>query len=131
MGCPHQNQDFNFLSAIFAEFLGTFLVCLTFYFLFDVQKAGRFALAIGFSVGISIFMIGEITGGAVNMFRYLGPALLSLKLADSYIYIVGGLLGGVTAAFLYQNVFEDRKKEKASQREVIDSMSRSEIVNDN
>ena len=65
-------------------------------------------------------MIGySITSGAANPFRYLGPALLNMQLGDSYIYLVGGFLGGITAGFVQDFIFnEDRlkaQKEEAMQ----------------
>jgi hypothetical protein len=41
------------------------------------------------------------TGGAVNPVRALGPALIAGQLPNIWIYIVGPLLGGVAAAFVY------------------------------
>ncbi len=58
-------------------------------------------LAIGFALACGVFIAGPISGGAVNPARALGPMLVSANFDSVWIYIIGPLVGGVAAAFLY------------------------------
>lgn len=51
----------------------------------------------------------SITTAAGNPFKYLGPNLLCLTLNESHIYLLGGFLGGITAGYLYEFLFNDEK----------------------
>ncbi len=57
-------------------------------------------LAVGFALACGVFIAGPISG-AVNPARALGPMLVSANFDSFWIYIVGPLVGGVSAAFLY------------------------------
>jgi len=63
-------------------------------------------LAVGFALSAAIFVAGPLTGGAVNPARAVGPNLLSGELGPLWLYVVGPVVGGVAAAFLYARVLE-------------------------
>jgi MIP family channel proteins len=58
-------------------------------------------IAVGAALTVAVFVAGPVTGGAVNPVRALGPALVDGQLPNIWIYIVGPLLGGITAALVY------------------------------
>ena len=58
-------------------------------------------VAVGAALAVAVFIAGPVTGGAVNPVRALGPALIAGQLPNIWIYIIGPLLGGVAAAFVY------------------------------
>ncbi len=58
-------------------------------------------LAVGFALASGVFIAGPVSGGAVNPVRALGPMLVSGNFDSFWIYLVGPLVGGVGAAFLY------------------------------
>ena len=61
-------------------------------------------LAIGLTVVFDVLIGGPVTGGSMNPARSLGPALFGSHAALSlyWVYVVGPVLGAVTAARLYE-----------------------------
>jgi MIP family channel proteins len=62
-------------------------------------------LAIGFAVLADILMGGPITGAAMNPARWFGPAAVTWTWDNSYVWVVGPLLGAGIAALLYRYFF--------------------------
>jgi MIP family channel proteins len=62
-------------------------------------------LAIGFAVAADILMGGPLTGAAMNPARWFGPAAVTWVWDNSYVWIVGPLLGAAIAALLYRYLF--------------------------
>lgn len=90
------------------EMLVSFVLAFV-YFSLSNQEGSTSAFPLGFCLGFAILCIGNITGGSVNPFRYLGPALLSLNLHDAHVYIIGPMIGAIGAGYLYKNVFAENK----------------------
>ncbi|MBI2345466.1 MAG: MIP family channel protein [Deltaproteobacteria bacterium] len=65
-------------------------------------------LAIGLTVTLGVLMGGPLTGAALNPARAFGPALITGRWANHWIYWVGPLLGAAVAALLYTRVFAKR-----------------------
>jgi MIP family channel proteins len=59
-------------------------------------------IAVGFALAVGVFIAGPVTGGAVNPVRALGPMLVAGDLTSVWLYILGPIIGGVLAAFLYE-----------------------------
>ncbi len=59
-------------------------------------------IAVGFALAVGVFIAGPVTGGAVNPVRALGPMLVAGDLSSVWLYILGPIIGGVLAAFLYE-----------------------------
>jgi aquaporin Z/aquaporin NIP len=59
-------------------------------------------IAVGFALAVGVFIAGPVTGGAVNPVRALGPMLVAGDLTSAWLYILGPIIGGVLAAFLYE-----------------------------
>jgi MIP family channel proteins len=68
-----------------------------------VPRSGA-AAAIGFALIVAIFISGPVSGAGVNPARALGPMLVAGQLTDWWAYLVGPLLGGLVAVFLYDGV---------------------------
>jgi MIP family channel proteins len=62
-------------------------------------------LAIGFAVLGDILMGGALTGAAMNPARWFGPAAVTWNWDNSYVWIVGPLVGAGIAALLYRYLF--------------------------
>lgn len=64
------------------------------------------AAAVGLAIGGTLLMIeiiaGPITGGSVNPFRSLGPALASWSFDDIWIYLTAPFIGGAIGAVGYE-----------------------------
>ncbi len=62
-------------------------------------------LAIGFAIVGDIVMGGLLTGAAMNPARWFGPAAVTWNWDNSYVWIVGPLVGAGIAALFYRYVF--------------------------
>lgn len=58
-------------------------------------------IAVGFTLAVCVLVAGPLSGGAVNPARALGPMLVAGRLAAAWAYVLGPILGGLCAAFLY------------------------------
>ena len=83
---------------------------LTFFYVFvffatAIDERGAFksiaGLAVGFIIAAGVLVAGPITGAGMNPGRSFGPALVSGKWTDFWIYIVGPLAGAVVAGLVY------------------------------
>ena len=63
-------------------------------------------IAIGLIVVVDVLIGGPVTGGSMNPARSLGPAIFtkSESLALWWIYVIGPILGAVSAAVVYEFV---------------------------
>jgi glycerol uptake facilitator protein len=102
----------NYLQAIVAEAIGTFLLVTAIMALaVDKRAPGGWAgLMIGLAVAAAILLIGPITGGSLNPARTFGPLVVStIGGGDTFwgdlpAYVIGPLIGGVVAAMAYDAV---------------------------
>jgi MIP family channel proteins len=62
-------------------------------------------LAIGFAVTADILMGGPLTGGSMNPARWFAPAAVTGIWDNSWIWIVGPLIGAAIAALAYRYFF--------------------------
>jgi MIP family channel proteins len=58
-------------------------------------------LTIGLTLAFVVFVMGPLTGAAVNPARWFGPALVGEEFGDVWPYLVGDLLGGLLAAAFF------------------------------
>ncbi len=98
--------------AMIAEAIGTFLLVAVIFGV-AVDKRGTFGAVAGFPIGLmitlDILFMGPLTGAAVNPARWFGPALVSGTWSNSWVWIVGPLLGGAIAAWAYDAIFAPEK----------------------
>jgi glycerol uptake facilitator-like aquaporin len=62
-------------------------------------------LAIGLAVGADILMGGPLTGAAMNPARWLGPAAVTGVWDNSFVWVLGPLIGAAIAALAYRIFF--------------------------
>ena len=106
----------NYLQAIVAEAIGTFLLVTAIMALAVDRRApgGWAGLMIGLSVAAAILLIGPLTGGSLNPARTFGPLVVAtIGGGDTFwgdlpAYVVGPLIGGVVAAMAYDAVARPR-----------------------
>ncbi len=60
------------------------------------------ALAIGGTVALAALVGGPISGASMNPARSLGPALVSGDLDSIWVYIIGPVVGTLSAAWVYR-----------------------------
>ena len=106
--------------AVLAEALGTFLLLFTIMAVAVDPRgpAGWAGFLIGLAVVCEIFVIGPFTGGSVNPARTIGPYVANAVAGGTtpwgelWIYIVGPVIGGVLAAFVYDRLVEPDQASK-------------------
>lgn len=98
----------GYAQAIVIEFLATFVLMFVIMGVSDERSIPGFAgLVIGLTVAGLIITIGNMTGGSLNTARTFGPYLINFILGNNQwlyfpIYIVGPILGAITASKLYE-----------------------------
>ncbi|HXA61316.1 MAG TPA: MIP/aquaporin family protein [Streptosporangiaceae bacterium] len=104
----------SYWQGILCEALGTFLLLLTIMALAVDRRApaGWAGLMIGLAVACEIFVIGPLTGGAINPARTFGPYVANSLFggitpwAEFGVYIAGPVIGAVAAVVVYDLVVQ-------------------------
>lgn len=108
---------FNFVGGALAEFLGTFaLVWAVLHTATDDDTQGNsfYGLAIGFTIMACTYGLGGITGGAFNPAVALGISTIGMTSWSNILtFLIGQLLAGVAAAFLFMYVSSISLKKKS------------------
>jgi aquaporin Z len=98
----------NIGASLVAEFLFTFALA---YVVLNAATAkgtsgnSFYGLAIGFTLVVSAFSIGAITGSAINPAVAVGLSVMGISTwANIWIYLVAEFLGGAAAALLFRAV---------------------------
>uniref|UniRef100_A0A098M0J4 Aquaporin-1-like n=1 Tax=Hypsiglena sp. JMG-2014 TaxID=1550645 RepID=A0A098M0J4_9SAUR len=73
--------------------------------------SGSAPLAIGLSVALGHLLAIDYTGCGINPARSFGSALVTTNFADHWVFWVGPLLGGATAALIYDFILAPRSSE--------------------
>src|SRR5919107_4962998 len=104
LAATYPAQGVGDLQAFLLEILITFvLVFVVMAVATDSRAPAAIApIAVGFALAVGVFIAGPVTGGAVNPVRALGPMLVAMDLSSVWLYILGPIIGGVLAAFLYE-----------------------------
>ena len=97
------------LQAIVAEAIGTFILVFTIYGVAVDPRApaGWAALGIGLIVAGIIFVVGPVTGAALNPARAFGTTFVQAIFGGKnffnqyYVYIIGPVVGGALGAIVY------------------------------
>jgi aquaporin Z len=93
--------------ALLAEFLFTFALV---YVVLNVTTAkgtsgnSFYGLAIGFTVLVGAFSVGNISGGAFNPAVAVGISVMGLSSWSIWIYLVTDFVGGAVAAAAFKTV---------------------------
>ena len=103
LAATYPAQGVGDLQAFLLEILITFiLVFVVMAVATDERAPAPIApVAVGFALAVGVFIAGPVTGGAVNPVRAFGPMLVAGDLTSVWLYILGPIIGGVLAAFLY------------------------------
>ena len=116
MGTPHVDPNIHWFVAFCFELISGFIVMFIFSCLSDQRMLPKYGILLGWGIGISIVCFGAISNVGANPIRYLGSAMLSLKLWDSFVYVIGPIIGSLGSVLLYENVFalSDSEREALS-----------------
>ena len=109
LAATYPAQGVGDLQAFLLEILITFILV---FVVISVATDGRAPaaiapIAVGFALAVGVFIAGPVTGGAVNPVRALGPMLVAGDLTSAWLYIVGPIIGGLLAAFLYDRTMAE------------------------
>ena len=108
LGFPHLNPNYSIIIGLFFEILMTFfLVFVIWSVAIDTKITNQLiGVAVGGVVGFNILVGGPITGAAMNPARVFGPALIISDFSNHWIYWIGPIIGGISAAFLYNYLLD-------------------------
>lgn len=96
-------------AGLFVELVLTFFLANTVMNAAVSGRAGNLAgVAIGLTLTFCILMGGPLTGASLNPARTLGPALVTGDFIHFWVYLLGPVLGAVSAGLLYKHVYEER-----------------------
>ena len=103
LAATYPAQGVGDLQAFIVEILITFILVFVVMAVAtdDRAPAAIAPIAVGFALAVGVFIAGPVTGGAVNPVRALGPMIVAGDLTSFWLYILGPIVGGVLAAFLY------------------------------
>ena len=114
LGGQSISADINLIQAVGLEAIATFfLVFVVFGTAVDPRAPKVGGFAIGLTVTAGILAIGPLTGGSMNPARSFGPAVVTHIFEGMTAYFVGPMIGGISAALLYDNLFIPRSVEPA------------------
>uniref|UniRef100_T1J7U5 TBC1 domain family member 15 n=1 Tax=Strigamia maritima TaxID=126957 RepID=T1J7U5_STRMM len=117
MGPTVVNASTSSFEAVGVEFFITFVLVLTVFAVCDPNRndvKGSAPLAIGLAVATCHLFAIPYTGSSMNPARSLGPAIILNIWNNHWVYWIGPILGGVTAAIFYKFVLSDRKRDLSS-----------------
>ena len=101
-GTPALAEGVVVWKGIGIEAITTFFLVFVVYGSAVDERAPKIGgLAIGLTVALDILFAGPLTGGAMNVARWFGPAAVTNKWTSAVVYVVGPLLGGGLAGLIY------------------------------
>jgi hypothetical protein len=110
LGATELHTSLNAFTGLGVEFTLTFfLVLVIFGTAIDGRGHKLGGIAIGGVVFVAVLVGGPLTGASMNPARSFGPALLGNTWSHHWIYWVGPLAGGVTAAWVYEKLVAPRE----------------------
>ncbi|XP_064189880.1 aquaporin-4-like [Anguilla rostrata] len=108
LGVTEVNSTISVGHALVVELFITFELVFTVFATCDPKRhdlKGSAALAIGFAVSIGHLFAIPYTGASMNPARSFGPAVVTWRWENHWVYWVGPIMGGVLAAALYEYLY--------------------------
>ncbi|KAK3013559.1 hypothetical protein RJ639_009932 [Escallonia herrerae] len=92
------------IAAFWVELIATFILLLLAASLSDeTQIVGKLSgFIVGVAIGLGVLITGPVSGGSMNPARSLGPALVSWKFQDIWIYLTAPTIGAFSGALVYR-----------------------------
>lgn len=81
------------------------------------EKGIMAGAAIAGTVALEAIFAGPVSGASMNPVRSIAPAVVSLNLADLWIYIIAPLLGAVAAVPAFRGIYGTAQTHNAAQTE--------------
>ncbi|KAK8467912.1 hypothetical protein PHAVU_007G178300 [Phaseolus vulgaris] len=91
-------------SAFWVELIATFIIMfLVAALTSESQSVGHLSgFVAGIAIGLAVLITGPVSGGSMNPARSLGPAILSWKFKNIWIYMVAPSGGAVAGAAMFR-----------------------------
>jgi aquaporin Z len=133
LGTPQLAPKISALKGVVIEGTITFVLVLTILLATrEDNEDRRFAgLAIGGTLAALIVFAGPLTGAAANPARFLGPAAISGNLRETFVYLVGPIIGGGVAALLttvFLDLSPDQDEEPSPSTPPLDEAPRPAVT---
>ena len=132
LGVASFGAGVSYPQAVFAEFIGTFLLVLVVFGVIDKRApAGWAGLAIGFVVFAAIIVVAPATSASINPARTTGPMLAlevlggNVAWSQIWAYYLGEFLGGIAAGAAYLAVASARAREVVPERPIKEAVTQS------
>ena len=114
LGANSPNYDFPIPFIFGIEVLASgLLMAVIFAVVLTKGLRGFSGIAIGGIVGLDIFFFGLISGASMNPASSLAPALLSVNLADLWIYWTAPFIGTSLVAFMLRKIINPKSIENS------------------
>jgi MIP family channel proteins len=109
-GVPALGAGVGVPQAIAVEAIMTFILVFMVFGTAVYELAPKIGgFGIGLAVTLDALIGGPITGAAMNVARWFGPALISLNFANWYVYILGPVIGGILAALVFMKLLVGKR----------------------
>ncbi|KAH3701586.1 aquaporin AQPAe.a-like [Dreissena polymorpha] len=108
LGLHIPGSDVTPVQALLVEFLITFVLLFGTFAFIDKNRTdvtSPAALYVGLIAGANTLCARRISGGCMNPARNFGPAIVTGKMSQQWIYWVGCLLGAVAGTMTYTQLF--------------------------
>ena len=132
LGLPTPDKRYT-TESICTEMIATFFLQFTVMSLHLDKRAPKdvYAIGTGAMMALGILTIGNVSGGGINPARVFGPSIITGDLGnDIFIFIMGPAFGSLLAAFLYKEIFIEKKKVIKDGEESFEGDSSSEEEED-
>jgi MIP family channel proteins len=115
LAAPFPAEGMTVVRTSLVEAIITFLLVLVIMSVATDDRVPEAAagLAVGFALFAAVAIGGPLTGGSVNPARAFGPGLVSGAFPMWGVYLLAPVLGGVVAAFLYDQFLAKADKPEA------------------
>uniref|UniRef100_A0A8C6T871 Aquaporin 1a (Colton blood group), tandem duplicate 2 n=1 Tax=Neogobius melanostomus TaxID=47308 RepID=A0A8C6T871_9GOBI len=113
---------FFFYGGFAIEFFATLQLVLCVIAVTDKRRTdvqGSAPLAIGLSVTLGHLVAISYTGCGINPARSFGPAIIRSQMANHWVYWLGPMCGGITAAFIYDLILAPRSPSLSARRDIL------------
>ncbi|XP_059630147.1 probable aquaporin NIP7-1 [Cornus florida] len=89
-------------AAFWLEFIATFIIMFLVASLTnEAQRVDHLSgFVVGIAIGLAVLITAPVSGGSMNPARSLGPAIVSWKFDDIWIYLIAPTIGAVAGALL-------------------------------
>ena len=117
IGIPKPGSPHYDVSGFWAELLGTFFITYTYMALFidcgKKKSADWYPIAMGMIYFICMVTIGEVSGGAFNPARAMGPAIMASEYGSIQMnQFFGAFIGGILGSIFYSSIFIDEEDDE-------------------